>query len=102
MQIRNRNSVNGIAAKCLRALSGLFSPNLIDQSLCRILTTHVTTRPNLHDDWSVRLGEHRLYQSSQTFGSYASVNRKVHCKVDEAVHIFFYMKPSSRPSSKVS
>ena len=74
MQIRNRNSVNGIAAKCLRALSGLFSPNLIDQSLCRILTTHVTTRPNLHDDWSVRLGENRLYRSSQTSGSYPSVN----------------------------
>ena len=39
------------AAKCLRALSGLFSPKLIDQSSCRILTTHVKTRPVLHDDW---------------------------------------------------
>ena len=33
-----------IAAKCFRALSGLFSPNLIDQSSCRILTTHAKTR----------------------------------------------------------
>ena len=49
-----------MAAKCLRALSGLFSPNLIDQSSCRILTTHAKTRPILHDDWSIWLGENRL------------------------------------------
>ena len=34
-----------IAAKCLVALSGLFSPNLIDQSSRMILTTHAKTRP---------------------------------------------------------
>ena len=32
-------------------------PNIIDQSSCRILTTHAKTRPILQDDWSVRLGE---------------------------------------------
>ena len=48
-----------IAAKCLRTLSGLFSPNLVDQSSRRILTTHAKTRPILHDDWSIKLGENR-------------------------------------------
>ena len=37
----------------------LFSPNLIDQSSCRILTTDAKTRPILHDDWSIWLGENR-------------------------------------------
>ena len=46
-----------IAAECFRAPLGLFSPNLIDQSACRILTTHTKARPILHDDWSNRLGE---------------------------------------------
>ena len=49
-----------IAAKCLGTLSGLFPPNLINQSSCRILTTHAKTRPILHDDWRIRLGENRL------------------------------------------
>ena len=48
-----------IAAKCLRTMSSLFSPNLIDQSSCRILTIHAKVRPILHDDWSIRLGENR-------------------------------------------
>ena len=48
-----------IAAKCLRAMLNLFSPNLIDQSSCRILITHAKARPILHDDWSVRFGENR-------------------------------------------
>ena len=64
-----------IAAKWLRALSGLFSPKLIHQSSCRILNTHVKTRPILHDDWSIRMGENRLYRSSQTFGSYAALKK---------------------------
>ena len=55
-----------IAAICLRALSGLFSSNLTDQSSCRILITHAKTRSILHDDWSISLGENRPYQSSQT------------------------------------
>ena len=42
-----------IATKCLRALSGLFSPNLIHQSSCRILTTYAKTRSILYDDWSI-------------------------------------------------
>ena len=46
-----------IAAKCLRALSRLFSPNLIDQSSCSILTTYAKKSPILHDDWSISLGE---------------------------------------------
>ena len=70
-----------IVAKCLRTLSGLFSPNLIVQSSCRILITHAKIRPILHDDWSIRLGENRLdkalkhlaatpmqYTVSMTFG----------------------------------
>ena len=38
-------------------MSSLFPSNLIDQSSCRILTTHAKARPILHDDWSFRLGE---------------------------------------------
>ena len=30
------------------------------------------SRPILHDDWSIRLGENRPDQNSQTFGSYAT------------------------------
>ena len=37
----------------------LFSPNLIDQSSSRILTTYVKYRPILHDDWLIKLGENR-------------------------------------------
>ena len=50
---------NSISTECLRTLSGLFSPNLIDQSSCRILITHAKTRSILHDDWPVRLGGNR-------------------------------------------
>ena len=60
-------SVYSIAAKCLRTLSGLFSPNLIDQSSCKILTTHAKTRPILHDDWSIRLGENRFPRALKHF-----------------------------------
>ena len=45
-----------MVTKCLRALSGLFSPNLIGQSSSKILTAHAKTRPILHDEWSSRLG----------------------------------------------
>ena len=48
-----------IDAKCLKTLSGLFFPNLINQLSCRILTKHDNTRPILHDDWSIKLGENR-------------------------------------------
>ena len=51
--------LQSIAAKCLRTMSSLFSPNLIDQSLCKILATHAKSRPILHDDWSIKLGENR-------------------------------------------
>ena len=47
------------AFKCLRTFSDLFSPTIIDQSSCRILTTHAKNTPILHDDWSIRLGENR-------------------------------------------
>ena len=53
-------SCESIATKCLRTLSGLCSPNLIDQSSCRILTTYAMTRAILHDDWLIMLGENRL------------------------------------------
>ena len=61
-----------IVAKCLKALSGLYSPNLVDQSACRILTTHAKTRSILHDDRSICLGENRPNYNSQTFGGYAA------------------------------
>ena len=40
----------GISAKCSIDMSSLFSPILIDQSSCRILSTHARTRPILHTD----------------------------------------------------
>ena len=49
-----------IAAEGLITVSSLFPPNLIDQSSCRILTIPSKTKPILHDDWSLRLGEKRL------------------------------------------
>ena len=52
-------SETSIPAKCLRTLSNLFSPKLVNQASCRILTTAAKTRPILHDDWSIRLGENR-------------------------------------------
>ena len=51
--------MTSIAVKLLGILPGLFSPNVIDQLSCRILTTHAKTRLILHDDWSIRLGENR-------------------------------------------
>ena len=66
--------VDSIAIKCLRALSGIFSPYLIDQSSCRILITHAKTRPSLHRNCSFRLGENRPYQSPQTYAGNAHVN----------------------------
>ena len=56
---RSYSSAYSMVVKCLRALSGLFSPNLSDQLSCRILTTGAKTRLILHDDWSIRLGENR-------------------------------------------
>ena len=44
---------------CLRTVSSLFSPNLVDQSSCRIPTKHAKARPILQADWSIRLGENR-------------------------------------------
>ena len=93
-----------IAAICLRTLSGLFSSNLIDQSSCRILTIYAKARPILHDDWSIRLGENRLYQSSQTFDVYArycsSMNELCFKYMDFSSiifrhHFIIYMQPYS-------
>ena len=52
-------TLSSIAAKCLITVPSLFSPNLIDQSSCRALTTHAKIRSILHDDWLIRLGENR-------------------------------------------
>ena len=49
-----------IAAKCLRTMSSLFSPNLIDQSSCRMGLALACVARILHDNWSMRLGENRL------------------------------------------
>ena len=51
--------VESIATRYLRTLLGLFSPSVIGQSSCRILTTHDKTRPTSNDDWSIRLRENR-------------------------------------------
>ena len=61
MQLKKATDIKlaSIAAKCMRTMSSLFSPSPIDQSSCRILTTHAKARPMLHDDWSIRLGENR-------------------------------------------
>ena len=48
-----------IVAKCLRTLSSLFSPDLVDQSSCRIMTTYAKARPILHADWPIKFGEDR-------------------------------------------
>ena len=53
---------SSIAAKCLRALSGIFSPNLIDQSTCKMGLALACVITILHDDWSARLGDNRLYR----------------------------------------
>ena len=45
--------------KCLRALPDLFSPNLIDQSSCKLNLVSACVGRILHDDWSIRLGENR-------------------------------------------
>ena len=47
------------AAICSRALLGLFSPNLIDQSACEMGLVLACVFRILHDDWSTRLGESR-------------------------------------------
>ena len=48
-----------IVARCFRAQLGLFSPNLIDQSSCRMGLVLACVVRILHDDWSIRLGENR-------------------------------------------
>ena len=50
-----------IAAKCSRTLPGLFSPNLIDQSSCRLDLVLACVVRILHDDWLSSLGENRPY-----------------------------------------
>ena len=55
-------SLMSIAAKCLRILSGLFSPNLIDQSSCKMDLVLACVVRMLHDDWSIRLGENIPYR----------------------------------------
>ena len=48
------------AANCLIALLGLFSPNLTDQSACKMGLALACVVVILHDDWSIRSGENRL------------------------------------------
>ena len=52
---------NGPQHRCqmFRALSGLFSPNLIHQSSCKMGLVLACVVRTLHDDWSIRLGENR-------------------------------------------
>ena len=56
-QIIGRDS---IVTNSLKTLSGLFSPNLIDQSSCKMSLVLACVVRTLHDDWSIRLGEYRL------------------------------------------
>ena len=49
-----------IATKCWKVLSGLFSPNLIDQLPCKMGLVLACVVRILHDDWSIRMGENRL------------------------------------------
>ena len=51
--------MEGIPVKCLRALSDLFSPNLIDQSSCKTGLVSTFVVRIWHDDWSIRLGDNR-------------------------------------------
>ena len=51
------DALKSIVSKCLRALSGLFSPNLIDQSSCRMGLPLACVMRIMHRDWSIRLGE---------------------------------------------
>ena len=61
ISVRMKSSaVSSIATKCLRALSGLFSPNLINQSLCNMDLVLACGVRILQEDWSIRLGENRL------------------------------------------
>ena len=48
-----------IAAKCFSGLSGLFSPNLIDQSSCKMGLVLACVVRMLHNDWPISLGENR-------------------------------------------
>ena len=57
VSLSNQLVCPSIAAEYLRTMLSLFSPNLIDQSSSRILTTHAKPRPILDDDWPNRLGE---------------------------------------------
>ena len=88
-----------VAAKCLRTLSGLFSPNLIDQSSCWILTTHAKIRPILHDDWSIRLGENRLDKALKHLTAILVRPRVRVFFIRKQIHV---IEPSSRPSFKSS
>ena len=52
-------TTNSIAAECFRAQLGPFSPNLIDQSSCRMDLVLACVIRILHDDGSIRLRENR-------------------------------------------
>ena len=85
-----------ITAKCLRALSGLFSPNLIDQSSCRILSTHAETGPILYDDWSSRLGEYRPCRASNHLAALVMLR----CRTEYYFKVYrlLYKESNSRSS----
>ena len=59
-------------------MSSQFSPNLIDQSSSRILTTYAKARLILHDDWSVRLGENRPDRALKLLAATLSVTGAFH------------------------
>ena len=54
--------MTGIAAKCFRALSHLFSSNQIDQSSCKMILLFAGVVRFLYDDWSIRLRENRPFR----------------------------------------
>ena len=58
--LRDERLMLSIAAQCLRVRSGLFSPNLISQSACKMSLALACVVIILHDDWSISLGENRL------------------------------------------
>ena len=58
-----------IAAKCLRALSGIFSSNLIDQSACKMGLALACVIIILHDDWSIRSRENKLNRILKHFAA---------------------------------
>ena len=51
--------ITAYPSNVLKALSGVFSPNLIDQSSCKMGLVLACMVRILHDDWSNRSGENR-------------------------------------------